>query len=151
MARLLHEITLPLNLTNSNDGQGKAWYRTAKQRKEIETMLRDNGHQRQPFAHPVCLRIVRVLGPKQRLWDADSILRGSAKQLIDSLVACGWFVDDKTDCIEQVVGDQIKDRENGPAVIVQVYDQPARFVWVQDQRIVNDGGMASGVERQRAE
>ena len=39
----------------------------------------------------------------------------------------GVFVDDKPQWIVQVVGDQLVDRKNGPAVIVQVYDEPARF------------------------
>ena len=151
MSKLLHEMTLPLKLTNSNDGQGKAWYRTAKQRREIESLLRANGHARQPFRSPVSLRIVRVIGPKQRLWDADSILRGSAKQLIDSLVAVGWFADDKPEWIQQVVGDQVVDRANGPAVIVQVYDQPATFVSVHDARVMQDGGTVCSLEQRSAD
>ena len=31
----------------------------------------------------------RMLGPNQWKWDADSVLRGSAKELIDALVAVG--------------------------------------------------------------
>jgi hypothetical protein len=138
MSRLLHEIIVDIDLTNNNDGQGKAWYRTAAIRKAIEKKLRSSNHIRQPFNQPVCIRLVRILGPKQRLWDADSILRGSAKQLIDSLVAVGWFHDDKPQWIKQVVGDQEVDRQVGPAVKVQVYDLPATFDSVCKTRKVQD-------------
>ena len=146
MANLIHETTLRINLTNSNDGQGKAWYKTAKARKDIETELRRTKQQREPFSFPVCVRLVRILGPKQRLWDADSILRGSAKQLIDSLVAVGWFHDDKPQWIMQVIGDQKVDRVNGPAVQVQVYDAPASFVSIHDGRTKHDGGLGCSME-----
>ena len=39
------------------------------------------------------LGLTRVLGPKERLYDTDNLV-GGAKQLIDAMVSCGWFVDD---------------------------------------------------------
>lgn len=78
--------------------------------------------KRDPFEFPVKVTLTRILGPNQRLWDADSVLRGNAKQLIDSLVAIGWFYDDSMKYIVQVVGDQdATQRENGPAVLIEVF------------------------------
>ena len=92
---LLHLARLPVVLTNGNDGRNKRWYSSAKIRTQIEYMLRLNGHVRaEPFAEPIVLRITRVLARGQRMWDSDSIGRGSAKELVDSLVACNWFRDD---------------------------------------------------------
>ncbi len=78
--------------------------------------------KRDPFDFPVKITLTRILGPNQRLWDADSVLRGNAKQLIDSLVAVGWFHDDSMKYIVQVIGAQdATQRENGPAVSIEVF------------------------------
>lgn len=92
---LLHAARLPVVLTNGNDGRNKRWFSSAKLRTQIEFMLRLNGHVRkEPFNEPIVLRITRVLARAQKLWDSDSLGRGNAKELVDSLVACKWFRDD---------------------------------------------------------
>ena len=92
---MLHLARLPIVLTNGNDGRNKRWFSSAKIRTQIEYMLRLNGHfLPEPFNEPIVLRITRVLARAQKLWDSDSIGRGSAKELVDSLVACNWFRDD---------------------------------------------------------
>jgi hypothetical protein len=91
----LHLARLPVVLTNGNEGRDKRWYSSAKIRTQIEYMLRLGGHSRpEPFNEPIVLRITRVLARAQKLWDSDSIGRGNAKELVDSLVACNWFRDD---------------------------------------------------------
>lgn len=102
----LYERTIPYKLSNYNAGQQRAWQVAASERKRIEKCLRQHGYERKPFQRPVSVEIIRNLGPKQRFWDCDSILRGSAKQLIDSLVECGWFKDDSPEYIQQCVGRQ---------------------------------------------
>ena len=120
--KLILRETIKLNLTNGNDGQGRAWYRTASTRKAIEQQLKVQDLKRDPFDFPVKITLTRILGPNQRLWDADSVLRGNAKQLIDSLVAVGWFHDDSMKYITQVIGAQdATQRENGPAVLIEVF------------------------------
>ena len=110
-------IYLPMALTNGNDGRGNKWFSSAKVRKEIEVLLRGMGFERQPFAVPVKIHITRVLGPRQKLWDADSLLRGNSKELIDAIVAVGFLFDDGPKYVEQVTADQdASDRENGPAI-----------------------------------
>lgn len=112
---------LPIELTNGNDGRGSKWFSSAKVRKSIEETLRAMGLDRQPFDAPVNVHITRILGKNQRLWDADSILRGNSKELIDALVAVGWFHDDGPKYIKAVTADQdATQRENGPSVIVKV-------------------------------
>jgi hypothetical protein len=92
---MLHLARLPVVLTNGNEGRDKRWYSSAKIRTQIEYMLRLNGHfMPEPFNEPIVLRITRVLARAQKLWDSDSIGRGNAKELVDSLVACNWFRDD---------------------------------------------------------
>ena len=85
-------VDLPIVLTNKNDGQSKHWTGSARERKTIQEVLFDL--RREPFNERVDIVVTRILGKGQSLWDADSIGRGNAKQLIDSLVALGWFVDD---------------------------------------------------------
>ena len=116
---VLHSVILPVELTNGNDGRGSKWFSSAKARKAIEATL--HGHRRTPFTGPVHLTLTRILGAGQRLWDHDSIGRGNAKELVDSLVALGWFFDDKPKWIFGVDYRQDdKRRSLGPAVEVVV-------------------------------
>ena len=120
---------LPIELTNGNDGRGSRWFSSANLRKTFESQLRLLREERQPFDELVDVRITRILGYKERKWDADSVLRGSAKELIDALVAVGWFHDDGPRYIRHCDGRQDTDqRENGPAVLVEVFsiDEPAQ-------------------------
>jgi len=119
---LLLSATFAIELTNGNDGRGNKWFSSAKVRKQIETQLLAAGHEREPFDHPVRLVITRILGTGQRKWDADSILRGNSKELIDALVAIGWFVDDGPRWITRVDGEQDDTRrQDGPAVKLEVW------------------------------
>jgi hypothetical protein len=120
---ILHSAMLPVVLTNYNNGQSRTWKISASERKKIERILLANGHQRKvPFGEPVVVRITRVLGYKQGLWDSDSGLRGNAKQLVDSLVACGWFIDDSAKYITETRFGQFvpKVREELGTTIVEV-------------------------------
>lgn len=120
---LLHSAELPIELTNGNDGRGSKWFSSAKIRDRIESQLRLQGHERKPFAKPVMVRFTRVLGKRQQLWDADSGLRGNAKEIMDSLVVLGWFEDDGPKFITEV---QFRQRtpkvRMSPKVIVEVFE-----------------------------
>jgi len=118
----IYVATIPFDLSNNNDGQGRAWYRTAAVKKAITDQLARQGMHREPFEFPVRVVLTRILGPKQKLWDADSVLRGSSKQLFDGLVDAGWFVDDGPNYITEVDGRQDKTkRSEGPAVLIEIF------------------------------
>jgi len=91
MGEILHRCILPLELTNSNDGRGFGWHRSAARRKHYERKLDACGFMRSPFPVPVDVSVTRILGKGQKLWDASSGLRGNWKEIEDSLVALGWF------------------------------------------------------------
>lgn len=121
MTHLLSKL-LPIELTNGNDGRGSKWFRSASRRKTIAQRL--SSERRKPFSFPVTICITRILGRGQRLWDADSVGRGSAKELLDSLVELGWFVDDGPKWI--VSCDYRQDasrRDVGPATLVDVFEE----------------------------
>lgn len=128
-----------LKLTNSNDGQGRGWHRSAAARKAAGEALRrsvvlvdsEPGSEEAmavPFdeslanivlSQPVVLIVTRVLGKGQRLWDSDSILRGSAKQVIDAIVASGLLPDDGPKHVALAVGLQDDTRRGeGPSIEV---------------------------------
>lgn len=112
---------LPVELTNRNDGQGHSWFRTAHEKERILRIL--TGQKREPFRFPVRITVTRILGKRQRLWDADSVLRGNAKQLIDSLTDLGWWVDDSPEWITDAQGHQdATRRDKGPAVLIEVFE-----------------------------
>jgi hypothetical protein len=122
LGMLVLSVTLPMELTNKNKGQGHSWHHTAGDREDCETCLRALGHVRKPFTTKMNMRITRILGKRQHLWDQSSVLRGSAKQLEDALVSCGWFVDDSPEWIGLVIGDQEVPAKRGkPQVKIEVF------------------------------
>jgi|SRR5690625_1017319 len=111
------ELRVPLHLDNRNTGRGHTWHKPAKARKEIEAILRVLPHH--PVMTPCRIHLTRVLGPRQGLFDADSLLRGTAKELIDAIVAVGIIPDDGPKHVHAVTADQdTSQRETGPATIV---------------------------------
>lgn len=78
-------------------------------------------------AHPsqnrVGLVVTRHLGKGDRLWDMDSVLRSSAKELIDSLVESGYIKDDSPKYVAWVVGLQDdSNRQAGPFTTVEIHE-----------------------------
>ncbi len=96
------ELVMPVRLTNANNGQTKHYRPTAKFRKDCGAWCKVWFPGKRPFDHPVRLVVTRILAKGQQLWDEDSIGRGNAKQLIDSMVACGIFHDDQRKWITNV-------------------------------------------------
>lgn len=114
-------LDLPAELTNGNTGQSKHWGSTVKLRNEYLEVLTSCYYRAAPPDHQQHIKVTRVLGKGQRLWDADSILRGSAKQLIDSLVDHGFMHDDGPKWLVSATGTQDDtQRENGPRIIVEL-------------------------------
>ncbi len=109
--RRIHAFSLDVPLLNNNDGRGHAFHRTAKQRRNLEASIRVLANPRQcdlptPLQDPVVLVVTRVIAKGRQAWDFDSIGRGSAKELIDSLVAVGWLVDDGPKYVSHVAWNQ---------------------------------------------
>ena len=116
---VLLKILLPIELTNGNDGRGYAWQRSASRRKKLERILAPL--RRKPFEEPVVVRVTRILGKGQRLWDSSSVGRGNYKEIEDTLVALGWFHDDGPKWIKQTIFAQDDTRRGeGPGVEIIV-------------------------------
>lgn len=114
--------TLPIELTNGNDGRGNRWFSSAKIRKDVEKQLIELRHERDPFEFPVVVHVTRLLGPKQRLWDSSSIGRGNWKEIEDALVVLGWFYDDSPKWITETRFFQNgENRTRGPAILVEIF------------------------------
>lgn len=126
MARnLLLSVELPIELTNGNDGRGSKWFSSAKERDRIERDLRTLGFVRKPFDRPVIVRVNRMLGARQQLWDSSSCGRGNWKEIEDALVVLGWFVNDSPKYITDTRFRQISQKISGrtkPAIIVDIFD-----------------------------
>ena len=117
---LLLDQTLPIELDNRNDGQGHSFWRTDADKRRFNNLL--SAYKRKPFLIPVFIVVTRVLGKGQKLWDYDSGLRGSWKQLQDSLVEAGWFYDDGPGYIGGIYFRQDdRDRAAGPATRIQIW------------------------------
>jgi hypothetical protein len=118
----LHSAILPISLTNSNAGRTVHYGASAGRRKKYAKQLGLLGYKRKPFEHPVDIVVTRILGPNQRLMDSSSLLRGNWKEIEDTLVELGWFVDDSPKYIRATLGLQDSTRRDiGPATLVTIY------------------------------
>ena len=88
------ELTLPIELTNGNEGRSKHWAPAHKRRREYELAIRAEYPRPKKVKTPCRMTVTRVLGKRQRKFDADSLGRGNAKEIIDALVAVGFLPDD---------------------------------------------------------
>ena len=110
---------LPVKMTNSNDGQGRGWYSSSNERNRLRGILPEF-RKKTPYKRCDVV-LTRILGKKERLWDSGNILRGNAKQLIDTLVELGWWKDDGPRFIRHLDGRQDDSRRlEGPAVQIEV-------------------------------
>lgn len=118
-------LTLPIDLTNGNEGRSKHWAPTAKRRREYERIIRLAYPNTKPIPTPVRLTITRVLGKGQRRFDPDSLGRGNAKEIIDAIVAVGILPDDGPKHVTEVTYRQDDTRrKEGPAVEVTIEALP---------------------------
>ena len=114
-------LTLPIELTNGNDGRTKHFGQAASRRREYENTIRLLHPRPRPVPTPCSVTITRVLGPKQRLFDADSLGRGNAKELIDAIVAVGFLPDDGPRHVLEVTYRQdATRRRDGPSTEVTI-------------------------------
>ncbi|MES2788151.1 MAG: hypothetical protein V4719_00920 [Planctomycetota bacterium] len=121
---LIFSQELPFELTNGNDGRNKRWFNPAKIRNQFEADLKRLRLTRTPFAFPVHVRVTRLLGENQKLWDESSVGRGNYKELEDALVVCGWFVDDNPKWIREVRWRQISQtvtKRKTPGILIEVF------------------------------
>lgn len=131
LGETMFTMVIDAKLSNSNSGQGRSWHMSAKDRKEFaklvpKSMVVVDDHDPVAFedslkgitlSDPVALIVTRVLGPRERLWDSDSVLRGNAKQVIDAVVATGLIADDGPKHVALTVGVQDDSRrEQGPSI-----------------------------------
>jgi len=116
-------LEIPIPLTNNNDGQSRHWSKANQHKQTFAKTLAIMRMKATPPERKQRVTITRILGKGQSLWDADSVLRGNAKQLLDSLVDAGYFVDDSPKYITEVFGKQdATRREDGPAIRVEIED-----------------------------
>ena len=123
MTKPILSVVLPVEMNNRNDGQGHSQWRTVKDKKQIGLAL--NNLKRKPFEHRVDIVLTRILGKRQQMVDPDSIGRGNAKQIVDTLTELGWWHDDSSKYIRNCDYRQdATQRENGPAVLIEVWVAP---------------------------
>ena len=139
---LIAEIEIPMKLKNNNQGQGRHWSGSHKERRiaseavanalvryfpcvESESAVRLSewlSERQIDCDQKLGLVVWRILGKRERLWDADSVLRGNYKQIQDALIEAGLAEDDSPKYIEWVLGRQDDTiRDLGPKVLVEVY------------------------------
>jgi len=119
------EFTVPIELDNGNSGRTKHFGASAKRRIEYEQTLRVYLRsirfevETPDFRQKIIL--TRILGARQSFYDPDSLLRGNAKELIDSLVAVGFFRDDSYKWIDSVTALQDDTRrKDGRQTIIRI-------------------------------
>lgn len=128
LGRFLFRLSLPLEISNRNDGRGHQWFRTDAEKKAVAEALQifyPNGPpaeaREMDSGGTVNLVVRRILGKRQRWFDPDSILRGNAKEIVDAIVDHGFLSGDGYPAVGFVAGVQIKDPEAGPALAVDFF------------------------------
>jgi len=115
------KLSLPIELTNGNEGRRKHWGSAARRRKEYAATIGLLYGRHLPVPTPVRITVVRVLGKGQRRWDPDSIGRGNAKEIIDAIVAVGLLPDDSPKHVRAVHYRQDETRRSdGPSTEVLI-------------------------------
>ena len=140
--RHIGTIYLPMKLKNNNQGQGHHWSGSHKERRAASVAVaearfgywvEDGPHVNLKLSEwlsephvsfgKLGLVVWRILGKRERLWDADSVLRGNYKQIQDALIEAGLAEDDSPKYIEWVLGRQDKERrDEGSCVEIELYD-----------------------------
>lgn len=132
-SELLFTITVYKELKNNNVGRSAHWSSAHKSKREWVNALKgadvitDTGVHfslpsfhadvlsSRPLGQRVGIAVRRVLGKRQRFFDADSILRGNFKECLDSVVDFGILTDDNTKHVAWCVGLQDDSRKDeGP-------------------------------------
>jgi hypothetical protein len=120
------EFTTPFKLESLNAFTGMHWRLKNSHKKawlqEIRMAMAKAGIKRPaPLeAGTAKLRIVRVLGPHERLWDEENLSGGSAKQLVDALVTLGFLRDDAPKWLRREYAQDANDRDHpGTRVILE--------------------------------
>lgn len=114
-------LHIPAVLSNNNNGQSRHWSVANEQKQMFVKIFSTLGFKATPPMLKQRVTITRILGKGERRWDADSVLRGNAKQLLDALVGAGYFYDDGPQWITEVFGKQDDSRrESGPAIEVEI-------------------------------
>lgn len=92
------EYNIPIELDNSNNGQGHSWHKSANRSKKYKDLLSLLSWERRGLwpLKGVYNHVVRVIPKRGRKWDSSSQGRGNWKQIEDALVKIGMFEDD--DC-----------------------------------------------------
>ena len=138
-----YQIVIDRELKNGNNGQTKHWSSSHREREKWAESLCTayvntlNGTEFPLDVFLACpapdekqgLVITRWVAKGQRKWDADSVLRGTAKQLIDSLIEAGVARDDSPKYIEFVLGlqdDSQRKKLSSGYVTVDVYSGEPR-------------------------
>ena len=118
----LIRMWLQSELVNDNNGRTQHWSKASKRKKAFVEQLTQLGAVRnEPYGFFCNLVITRILGKNQREWDSDSVLRGNAKELVDALVFCNWFKDDKPSCLHVIGNQDASRRMVGPSIEIEVW------------------------------
>ena len=120
--RRLLSVVLPIKLTNNNGGRGGSFWKSAKDRRDFEALLRKLGHVYSPLDHPVELRVTRLMGKRERPWDHSSGFRGNWKEIEDAIIACQWLHDDGAEWITGVTFAQEKNESGVSEIRIEFFE-----------------------------
>lgn len=130
------DLRVPKELVNKNAGQTSHWSSSHKHREGFRNAVLRGTAEPAETGEPepldkwlqdfqakgkVGIVVRRLMGPRQSQWDPDSVLRGNAKQLIDTLVEYGLVEDDGPKHVAWVIGTQDDGRHEKASTIVEVW------------------------------
>ncbi len=114
-------LVLPIQLLSKN-GRDKLHFR---QRNHLRKSYQGIILLKYPRKHSTPdykqrMTVMRLMGPRERDFDEQNLIAGSAIELIDSFVHLGWLKDDSPPYLEPVFKQGWHKMIGGPAVVVTI-------------------------------
>lgn len=118
---IIHDFTLPMAVRSGNRGRGYHWSHAVRLKRVCALHLHAAGFRRlNPPDFRQVVTFVRVLGPRERLWDEANLALSSFKQLQDAMTDLGFWHDDSPRWLSTRFEQDATARAAGPAVRVIV-------------------------------
>lgn len=114
-------LVLPIKLLSKNGRDKLTWRQRHRLRRDYLNIVHlKYPHRADPPQCKQRVKIIRVMGPREREWDTQNIGAGTAVELVDALKLAGYFIDDSPKFLETDFAQERSSKIKGPAVFIEI-------------------------------